>query len=285
MAIDLHLHTQASDGTWSPAELVRKATHAGLSAIAVTDHDAIASLNQAAQEAVSAGLTFLPGVEISASYNRDIFLHILGYGINPEDPAIKKVLTFNQRAWDQSEYDSIDNLAKIGITINMDRYNHWRTNRHQGGWPLLNTLQEMGAIQGIGDYFNLYFGLGKPAYVEIIFVSPQEAIDAIHQAGGVAVLAHPGLYKEDGRLLLRKQGFLDSLIELGIDGLEAFNSSHDPAIAEEIRSIALEKGLLITGGSDCHGEFAGRCIGNPVVDEAYLPPLLAKIGERKTVNA
>ena len=133
MAIDLHLHTQASDGTWTPAELVRKVQEADLTAFAVTDHDVTAALAETARLVAGTGLTFIPGVEISASYTPDITLHIIGYNINPDHPALKKVLAFNMAAWEKSEWDSIANLAKLGIHVDPERYRYWVSARHLGG--------------------------------------------------------------------------------------------------------------------------------------------------------
>jgi predicted metal-dependent phosphoesterase TrpH len=286
MAIDLHLHTQGSDGTWTPRELVQQAKAAGLTAIAVTDHDEVVSIPEAKREAQQAGLTFVPGVEISSSLTRELALHILGYGIRPDAPELQRVLTKNQQAWDKSEYDSIANLAKLGIQVDPDRYQYWRGDRTRGGWPLCNVLQEMGVIDGLGDYFSKYFGLGGPAYVEIIFVQPNEAIDAIRAAGGVPVLAHPGLYRENGKLLYQEASFLETLMAFGIEGIEAYNGEHTEEATADLLVLAQQKGLLITGGSDCHGDFAGRCIGKPVVDDRYLGPLLERIQHHhQTLNA
>lgn len=277
MAIDLHLHTQGSDGTWTPKELVRQAKTIGLKAISVTDHDVVSSIPEADLAAKEADITFIPGVEISASLTKELALHILGYGIHPDASELQKVLAKNQHSWDQSEYESIENLAKLGVHVDMDRYQYWRTDRSQGGWPLCNVLQEMGVINGLGDYFGKYFGLGCPAYVEIIFVKPEEAIQAILSAGGVPILAHPGLYKENGKLLYQSPSFIDKLSNIGIEGIEAYNGEHTEEATSDLLSLARQKNLLITGGSDCHGAFAGRCIGKPVVDDCYLDPLLNRI--------
>lgn len=278
MAIDLHLHTQTSDGTWSPQRIVEEVQKAGLSAFAVTDHDATDALGATAAEAAQAKIPFIPGVEISTSYTQDLQLHILGYGIDPSSHALRSVLSNNQASWEKSEYDSIANLAKLGIHVDIGRYEYWRTQRQQGGWPLLNALREMGVIKGLNDYFTGYFGLGKPAYVEILFVSPVEAVAAIHKAKGVPVLAHPGLYKEEGELLFRNEKFLDEILSWGIEGIEVFSSSHTPEISQELLEVASSHGLLVTGGSDCHGDFApGRCLGVPVVDDCYLIPLEERI--------
>lgn len=285
MAIDLHLHTQASDGTWGPREIVQEAIHAGLTAFAVTDHDVTDALGATAAEAAKAGIPFIPGVEISSSYNPEISLHILGYGIDPSTAELQQVLAINMAAWEKSEHDSIANLAQLGIHVDPKRYDYWRTERINGGWPLLNALQEMGVIQGLGDYFGTYFGLGKPAYIEITFASPAEAIQAIRRSGGVPVLAHPGLYKEDGHLLYRDKKFIKTIMDWGIEGLEAFNSAHTSEITQELLEIASNYNLLVTGGSDCHGGFApGRSIGVPTVDDRYLAPLLERIEKQKSLS-
>ncbi|HBT18100.1 MAG TPA: PHP domain-containing protein, partial [Firmicutes bacterium] len=136
MSIDLHLHTQASDGTLTPKELLAKAKKYGLMAVSITDHDVIDSLQEGVAIAANLGLTFIPGVEISASYTADLSLHILGYGIDPQNPKLRKVLRQNQQAWEQSEEDSIAALEKINIKIDRLRYNYWKTHSEMGGWPL-----------------------------------------------------------------------------------------------------------------------------------------------------
>jgi len=283
LAIDLHLHTQASDGTWTPAELVRKVQEADLTAFAVTDHDVTAALAETARLVAGTGLTFIPGVEISASYTPDITLHIIGYNINPDHPALKKVLAFNMAAWEKSEWDSIANLAKLGIHVDPERYRYWVSARHLGGWPLLNALQEAGHVQGFDDYFGKYFGKGKPAYVDIIFAQPAEVVAAIRQAGGVPVLAHPALYRQDGAYLYRNPEFQKEMLAWGIEGLEAFSSSHTPEESAELVQLAEKLGLLITGGSDCHGDFVGRRLGQPLVADRYLQPLLARMQEVRMI--
>jgi predicted metal-dependent phosphoesterase TrpH len=277
MPIDLHLHTQASDGTWTAAELTAKVKAARLKAFSVTDHDCTDSLPEAAENAQINKVQFIPGVEISSSYTKDIALHILGYGIDSQHPELRRVLAINQAAWEQSERDSIVNLSRLGIHVNKERYDYWRNDNSQGRWPMLNTLREMGVVNDIEDYFEEYFGQGKPACVDINFCSPLDVVKAIRQAGGAAILAHPGLYKHKNDLIYRNPDFIQEIIGLGIVGLEAYNSAHTEEITKELIEIAQKAGLIITGGSDCHGDFTGRPLGVPVVDDKYLKPLLEKI--------
>ncbi|HEY8391233.1 MAG TPA: PHP domain-containing protein [Capillibacterium sp.] len=280
MAIDLHLHTHASDGTLSPRALLTAAAELGLTAVAITDHDATGSLAEGATVAAELGLTFIPGVEVSASYTPDISLHILGYGIDPGHSGLRQVLARNQKAWEQNEEDSIAALARLGIKIDRRRYAYWKAHPEAGGWPLYQTLKEMGLIRDINEYFGKYFGIGCPAYVTYNFVTPEEAVHTIKAAGGVPVLAHPGLYVEENKKLMDSPAFRQTILSLGIEGLEAIANSHTPEETAFYIEFCRNNHLLITGGSDYHGDFAGRRMGHPVVDDAYLPPLLAAIARR-----
>lgn len=281
MSIDLHLHTQASDGTLNPKELLFAAQNFGLTAVSITDHDVTTSLAEGRIIATDLGLTFIPGVEVSASYTPDLSLHILGYGIDPQNPELCKILRQNQEAWDQSEEDSITALEKINIKIDRAKYDYSLTHPENGGWPLLNTLKAMGVVRDINEYFGKYFGWGQPAYITITFASPPAVISAIKSAGGVPVLAHPGLYLEESTKLITKPSFMQTLINWGIEGLEAIASGHSVEETTFLLSCCQRYNLLVTGGSDYHGDFAGRKLGTPEVDDLYLPPLLSAIDQAK----
>lgn len=276
--IDLHLHTQASDGTWTPAEAMAEAAKTGLSAVAFTDHDSLASVAAGMEEARRLGLVFVVGVEITAGSNREGLLHILGYGVDPDHPSLRAVLAKNQAAWEENERRSVANLARLGIEIDPERYAHWAAHRERGGWPTLNCLIELGLVTGYRDYFAKYFGPGRPAYVETEFAAPAEVIAAVKAAGGVPVLAHPGAYDPEGRTVLDRPGFLDGLVEMGIEGLEAYANENSPAVTAYLLAYSRERRLLVTGGSDCHGTFVPeRRIGVPPVPDECLEPLLRRI--------
>lgn len=281
MGLDLHLHTQASDGTLTPEELVAKAAAKGLTGIAVTDHDTTGSLDRAAKAAAVHGLLFLPGVEVSASYTRHTAFHILGYGIDPENRELQAVLRHNLAAWAKNEEDSLLALEKLGVKIDNKRYEYWKNYREHGGWPLLNVMLELGLVADTGEYFEKYFGLGRPAYVTTEFVAIPEAVAAIKAAGGVPVLAHPGLYRGDGgekdKKLALQADFFPELLAFGIEGVEVFANYHTPEETTYFLEACRRHNLLVTGGSDYHGDFAGRILGEPQLDEAYLPPLLARL--------
>jgi predicted metal-dependent phosphoesterase TrpH len=285
MAIDLHLHTNASDGTLSPEALMTTAAKLNLTAVSITDHDSTDSLATGATLAAKFAVGFIPGVEVSASYTPDLSIHILGYGVDPQHPMLRQVLAQNQRAWDQSENDSIAALERLAIKIDPARYNYWKTHSEAGGWPLFNTLKEMGLVSTVNEYFGKYFGQGKPAYITISFASPEKVIKSIKAAGGVPVLAHPVLYEEDNLKLISKPAFQRTLLAWGLEGMEAIAHCHTTAETADLISFCQENNLLITGGSDYHGEFAGRQLGTPVVDDAYLPPLLEAIHRRQRQHA
>lgn len=146
---------------------------------------------------------------------------------------------------------------------------------------MFNTMKEMGLVRDVSEYFDKYFGVGRPAYITITFTPPQEVIQAIKAAGGVPVLAHPGLYVEDDIKLMSRPSFQQTILSWGIEGLEAIAGSHSPEETAFYLSFCQKHGLLVTGGSDYHGSFAGRRLGTPVMDDAYLPPLLEAIARRR----
>ncbi len=276
--IDLHLHTRASDGTWTPEEALNAAARFGLTAAAFADHDSLASTAAGMAIARRLSLRFIRAVEISAGSNAEGILHILGYGVDPGHPRLRAVLAANQAAWDENERLSLQALARLGIHVSPERYAYWTRHREAGGWPTYNCLVEMGLVADHREYFNRYFGPGRPACVTSTFAAPAEVVAAVKAAGGVPVLAHPGADDPEGRAILGRPGFLDSLIALGIEGFEAYAVENSPAVTEYLLAYSRARGLLITGGSDCHGTFvAGRRLGHPPVPDECLPPLLARL--------
>lgn len=276
--IDLHLHTRASDGTWTPEEALTAAARFGLTAAAFADHDTLASTAAGMGIAARLDIRFIRSVEITAGSDAEGILHILGYGVDPDHPRLRAVLAANQAAWTANERASLANLARLGIEIPRARYDYWAVHREAGGWPTYNCLVEMGLVADHREYFAKYFGPGRPARVTSTFAAPAEVVAAVKEAGGVPVLAHPGAYDPEGRTILDRPGFLDGLTALGIEGLETYANENTPAITDHLLAYARERNLLITGGSDCHGTFvAGRRLGHPPVPDACLPPLLARL--------
>jgi predicted metal-dependent phosphoesterase TrpH len=260
MRADLHIHTTASDGCWPPERVVAEVQERGIGLFAVADHDSVASVRPAETLALQAGLAFLCGVEISAVLDGRLF-HVLAYGFDPDDPALASLLGENQARLLQTNEDVIHRLRAAGYQIDLDDYATYTYDRTRGGWRVLNFLIDRGLCTDVRDYFNtLTAGLSLPLPP---FPHPAEVISAIHQAGGVPILAHPGASLRHAGLT---EGSLRPFLDLGIGGLECYTHYHDEATTRFCLDWCDRHDLLITGGSDCHGGFVGRELGVPVVD-------------------
>lgn len=271
MKADLHIHTTASDGTWTPAELIAEAQKVGLGALAVTDHDSVANVAEAQRLAKRAGLKFIPAAEVCSTKN-DISFHILGFGIDITNKPLLELLRHNEDLLDQKDVDSVAMLERDGWDVSVAEFEHYTYDRRRGGWRSLAYLEDKGLCSGVMDFFQRIFtkehDLAFPEFPPI-----PEVIKTIHEAGGVALCAHaasgfhgPGLEK-----------VLSMLREEAFDGYECFHSGHDEAATKALLQYCKEHKLLISGGSDCHGTFApGRNLGKPevYVEDLYLPGLL-----------
>lgn len=269
---DLHTHTAASDGTLPPAENVRLAREAGLAAVAITDHDTVAGLPEAIEAGKRYGIEVVPGVEIStAAEGRDI--HVLGYYIDYRDPQFLSRLASLRQVRQRRNEAMVARLNELGIALTMEEVAAMAGKGEEAGSlgrpHIAEALVRKGIVSDVREAFRRFLGEGKPAYVQPPRISPEEAIVWIHEAGGTAIVAHPGLYRRDD--LVRR------LLAGGADGLEAFHSDHGPEEEERYRRMAEEAGKLVTAGSDFHGERGGRVfhgpIGNRTVDAAVLAEL------------
>lgn len=257
---DLHLHSTASDGTWLPHQLVAAAKQANLGAIAVTDHESVANVAQTEGYALEAGMQFLRGVEISTTKGETCF-HVLGYGIDITDRRLLELLNHNESLLAKKDEDSIRILAEKGWPVSLREFNGYEYDRCRGGWKALCYLQDKGLCSDIMDFFNRIFTkenkLGFP-----VFPSIAETINVIHNAGGVAILAHaasemhgPGLVSTMDEMALEK-----------FDGFECYHSRHNEEDTKKLLAHCQKNDLLISGGSDCHGDFVkSRIIGNPEI--------------------
>ncbi|KYZ75988.1 histidinol phosphatase [Anaerosporomusa subterranea] len=260
MIVDLHIHTTASDGSWTPAELIEQVRLAGIGLFAVTDHDSVGSLAATARLAREAGLSFIPGVEICSTV-RDRNFHILGYGIDHQSKPLEGLLRHNTELMEQADEDSIHKLIAQGLPINYAEYHDYRHNPARGGWKSLSYLTDKGLCADVKEFFSKLF-TAERGIVFPTFPSPQAVIATIHAAGGKAVLAHPGS-DFHGTML---EETLDSFAEEAIDGVECFHPSQDDATSLRALRWCERHGLLITGGSDCHGVFVPeRRLGRPVL--------------------
>jgi predicted metal-dependent phosphoesterase TrpH len=275
---DLHTHTTASDGMFRPAENVRLAKEAGLAAIAITDHDTVAGLSEALESGQAYGILVVPGVEIStAVIGKDI--HILGYGFLPEDPVFLERLLSLRNVRNSRNDQILDKLGSLGMSVTRDELEAVAGKSRSGdgsvGRPhIAQALVDKGYVSTVREAFDRYLGEGKPAFTSPPRIMPIEAISWIHEAGGVAIVAHPGLYADDPLVL--------SLLDAGADGLEAFHSDHDQMSEKKYEEWALSRGKLVTGGSDFHGVKEGVAfhgdIGSRSVDSAIIGSLTRRSG-------
>lgn len=267
MRIDMHLHTSASDGTWSPSQLVEEARDKKLDIFAVTDHDTVESLSETQALADRSGLFFLPGIEVSSTLNGRLF-HILGYGIDADDPGLLRLAKENSRLMMQKDNDSIRRLIEHGYNIDYEDFLHYRNDASKGGWKALNFLIERGICQNAAEFFDkIFIDLNDLSFPK--FASPEEVIETIVKAHGVPVLAHPGINLYGNKHSLGQ--VLQEFYAQGIQGIEVFHTQHNDEQTKTCYDWALRKGLQVTGGSDCHGGFIPhRKLGFP---EVYVEKL------------
>jgi predicted metal-dependent phosphoesterase TrpH len=248
--IDLHLHTNASDGLCSPEVLVQHAAAAGVTVLAVTDHDTVAGTLSVAEKCATKNIRAISGIEITAvECGRDV--HILGYFVDPAEKALSQFLS-SQRADRVSRVRAIaQRLASLGVPVDLDRlFENARIQegRSIGRPQVAHAMVVAGHVVDTREAFDRWLGAGKPGFVPRIGAPPERVIEIIHGARGLASLAHPGATKVDDRML--------ALRDAGLDALEIYHPDHPPEVTERYRIIASKLGMLVTGGSDYHGDSA-----------------------------
>lgn len=274
--IDLHLHTTASDGRCTPAELAARATGLGFTIIGVTDHDTVAAVDEV--RAAAPTVRVISGIEITAvADGRDV--HILGYFVDQHCPALVTFLE-RQRALRVDRVRGIARrLAELGAPIDADRI-LVPAARHPGrsvGRPLLaRALVEAGHVVTMQEAFDRFLAAGQPAFVPRKGRSPAAVISIIHEAGGIASFAHPGVTGRDE--------LIAPLAGEGLDAIEVFHSEHDANTQARYLALAGRHGLAASGGSDYHGEMEGsygrRRLGGMLLPEAHMAELEARAGRR-----
>lgn len=244
MRADLHLHTNASDGQYRPAELIELARK--FDVIAITDHDTTDGVAEAQQTAARYGAPIvIPGIELSAE-DADGDVHMLGYYVDIHDEHFQETLTrFRANRYQRGER-IVENLAAMNVPLDWNRVVEIADGGAIGRPHIARAMLEAGYVESVKDAFERYIGNDRPAYVARTRLSPEESIELIHSAGGAAVLAHPGLLPDYRSLLLR-------LVPVGLDGVEVNHPSNDQAVRLDLRGIATANHLIMTGGSDFHG--------------------------------
>jgi predicted metal-dependent phosphoesterase TrpH len=249
--IDLHMHTNASDGLFTPAETVEYATRLGLAAIAITDHDTVDGFKEANPLGERNHLEVLPGVELSCYY-KGMDVHVLGYLIDYDNPEfVKKIEAFRKERYERGEA-MVAKLNELGINLSMETVKLIAGNSAVGRPHVADALVREEFVQTYDEAFARYLGYHAPAYVPKPVLTPEQGIDLIHLVRGVAVLAHPGT--------LRHDEFIPELVDMGLDGVEAYHSLHDKSTVQRYKTYARKYGVIYTGGSDCHGPRKGKVL-------------------------
>lgn len=248
--VDLHSHTTASDGTYTPTESLIRAKEKGLRALAITDHDTVAGVKEALQAGDQWGVEIVPGIEVS-TVDQGEDIHVLGYYIDTEDEIFLARLESLRNTRNRRNEMIIHNLNQLGIHITLDEVSQKRKmDEGNIGRPhIAEVLIGKGIVSSMEEAFRDYLGKTGKAFANPPRISPEEAIRYIKQAGGVPVLAHPGLYHND-QLAAR-------LVDSGLVGIEVYHTDHTPEQEKYFHDLADQFGLIKTAGSDFHGERNG----------------------------
>ncbi|MFB4164190.1 PHP domain-containing protein [Alteribacillus sp. JSM 102045] len=279
------MHSTASDGGYTPSELMRKCYNAGLSIVSLTDHDTTNGIKEAKEEASKLNLTVINGIELSTK-NKGKSVHILGYGMNIEDNSFQKILEEQRQMREDRLHIMLEKLKAQNITLHPEDVLKHVDGGSIGRPHVAMALVEKSFVANAAEAFDLYLAEGKPCYVEKAKeFSPQEAIQLIKGAGGLAVVAHPVYYGIDRQI---KQW----IKEEDLDGVEVYHRDHDYQTVKYYERLVyawekeIERDLLKTGGSDFHHETYGRKIepvGTTTVSLSLANKLLdaVKQGKRK----
>jgi 3',5'-nucleoside bisphosphate phosphatase len=251
--IDLHLHTTASDGRCTPHELVDRASRAGVTVMAVTDHDTVAAIPEVRSAAASFGIDVIDGIEITAVENgRDV--HMLGYFMDPRDPKLEAFLA-QQRAHRITRVEALAlRLAQLGMPIDVGpllMQAREQRGRSVGRPQVARAMVAAGYAADTREAFDRWLATGHPAFVPRSGAPPGDVIDVVHAAGGLVSLAHPGQTAVDSHI--------SAYAEAGLDAIELYHPDHEAEAVHRYRTIASQLKLLATGGSDFHGDADHGC--------------------------
>jgi predicted metal-dependent phosphoesterase TrpH len=250
--VDLHIHSTYSDGALTPAEIVREAERAGLKAVGITDHDSVDGLEIARIEGKKSGIEVVGGVEMSVS-TMDLDVHHIGYFVDPNGSELRRYLEFFKETRLDRAHRMVKRLNELGVDLNLDTVLGIGGEGSIGRMHIAKALVREKLCPTIDAAFGRYLRDGGPAFVEKYRMSAEKAIRVIHEAGGVAVLAHPGFYSNEE--------LMNHLFDVGLDGLEVYNPKHTEIQILRFQQIVQDHKGVGSGGSDFHG---GRDNASPL---------------------
>ena len=268
--VDLHSHTNLSDGFHSTEVLMHKAKDAGIEILSITDHDSVNAIEEATRIGREVGIEIIPGVEISSDL-RGIEVHILGYFIDITNKELEHYLKFFREERKRRAARIVDKLIQLGLEISLEDVMKIAKNSAVGRPHIAQALLANGLVHSYQAAFNKYIKNGGPAYEKKVHLSPQSAFKIISDAGGLSFIAHPGNMS---------QNLIKELIDAGADGIEVIHPSHSKDLIRFYRGIVNEYFLLESGGSDFHGgkrsdeDNFGKHFTSPIVVEAMRSRLM-----------
>jgi len=277
MFADLHLHTNFSDGTYTPEELASQAARQQLAAIALTDHDTVEGCERAANACKALEIEFISGAELTAEHNENE-IHILGYFLDTQNQTLLSEISKFQAVRQKRIYEMVARLNELNVPLRSEDVFALANCRSPGRPHVARALVKAGLCGSLDEAFERFLKKHRPAWVPKAKISALVAIELIHQANGLAVMAHPGLNRSDE--------VIPELVESGLDGIECFHTKHSTAISEHYLEIADKFNLLVTGGSDCHGMSKGKpLIGTVKVPYQHVQKLKSRAAEIKSSAA
>jgi 3',5'-nucleoside bisphosphate phosphatase len=277
MFADLHLHTHFSDGTFTPEELAERGSRLGLVAISLTDHDTVEGCEPMSRACLARGIEFAPGTELTAERNGNE-IHFLGYFIDIHSEKLLAEIKKFQAVRQSRIYEMVACLNRLGIPLQAEQVFALANCSAPGRPHVGRALVQEGFCESLDEAFERFLKKNRPAWVPKFKISAFDAINLIHEAGGLAVLAHPGLNRTDD--------FISLLVEQGMDGIECYHSKHTPSMTAHYQKIAAQYNLLVTGGSDCHGNNKGKpLIGTVKVPVIYWEKLKEAFQSRRGQNS
>ncbi|OEG70737.1 hypothetical protein ATZ36_17345 [Candidatus Endomicrobiellum trichonymphae] len=263
--VDMHIHTNYSDGTFTPQEAAKYASKVKLAAISITDHDCVDGIDEALDIASKIGLEVVPGIELSSEVILDSQkseMHILGYYIDYKSQKLKKILAILKKARYERAVEMLEKLKKIGAELKDDSFFKKIEDKVIGRLHFARALVEEKLVGSVNEAFQRYLSKDKPAYVPKYHISVRDAIELILNAGGIPVMAHPYYIHYNDENMFR------SFIKDGLMGIEAWHIKHSEKTVKKFLNLAEKFNLIATGGSDCHGSYKKKL---PVMGRMRVP--------------